>query len=670
MRSLVFTSASVGYVFYIDGNGQFVYSKTTDGGVSWGAANVVGSATTYLAFDVWFDQWTPGDSGTLIHCVYFDTAVDDVFYRTVDTGNSDTLGTQRVVFAGGSAAAGVGVFCSVTKTLDGKIYVAYDIDAGAERGFHRSTDGGVSFSANLSTTFVEATLDYALLLPASGTGDGADCAAIYFDSSAQAITVKVWNSSSASAVESATLATVVVASGIGTDGTGQYCFSASIRHSDGHIILSVVTERDTATSDHVVRDVTLGNSGGTPTISGANLTDITTNSDDHYYPSMFIDQLTGDIYVAYHGKRDGSEALGTSASIYYTKSTDGGATWSAGDTAYREGPTGGHFQTWAPLMGPRFGVVWRGGTSVLNFNAPNSLTFSAGPSDIVATLTQTLGALTSTGEADIAIAGSVAQTLGALTSSGEADIAIAGSVAQTLGTLTSAGEGDVNIAASLAQTLGVLTLTSEATTSNSITASLEQTLGALTLSSEADVEIAGSSSNTLGALTATGQAAVHIAATANVALGIATLLSEADVSISANVNNTLGALSSSSEGDLALVAVVSQVLGALTLESSVNSGQPRTATLDQTLGALTLDSDMELEGGEQQPSISSGGAPRRSRRSKKPSFIGVREGPQPIVAKLNLELGELRILSRAAMGEHPKLIARRRAIAALLMDHI
>lgn len=279
------------------------------------------------------------------------------------------------------------------------------------------------------------------------------------------------------------------------------------------------------------------------------------------------------------------------------------------------------------------------------------LTFGdAASTDIVATLTQTLGALTSTGEADIAIAGALSQTLGAL---------------------TSAGEADVNIAGTLAQTLGVLTLSSTGVTSDTLTATLEQTLGALTLSSEADLAIAGAASNTLGTLTATGQATAQIAATANVTLGIATLLSEADVAISANANNTLGALSSNAEGDLALVAVVSQVLGALTLESSVNSGQPRTATLDQTLGALTLDADIDLEGSDSpQPSISSGGAPRRSRRSKKPSFIGVREGPQPIVGRLNLELGELRILSRAVMGEHPKLIARRRAIAALLMDHI
>src|SRR6185436_12670532 len=100
---------------------------------------------------------------------------------------------------------GRGAFVSGTKTRSGYLYCAYDIDAGAERGLHRSTDSGTTWSANLATTFVEATLDQCKLFPASNTGDNNDCWAIYYDASATAITLKMWDSSAAAQVESSTI---------------------------------------------------------------------------------------------------------------------------------------------------------------------------------------------------------------------------------------------------------------------------------------------------------------------------------------------------------------------------------------------------------------------------------------------------------------------------------
>lgn len=44
-------------------------------------------------------------------------------------------------------------------------------------------------------------------------------------------------------------------------------------------------------------------------------------SDDYWYPQVFIDQLTDDIYVVYNGKRDGSQTLGTATTVNYVKST-------------------------------------------------------------------------------------------------------------------------------------------------------------------------------------------------------------------------------------------------------------------------------------------------------------------------------------------------------------
>jgi hypothetical protein len=364
MRSVVFTTTLIGYWFCIDSDGTFGYRKTTDGGATWGAEVVISAATTNLAFDVWFDKWTPGDSGTLIHTWYFDTTVSDVLYRTLDTA-SDTLGTQRVVFAGVSAVAARGVFVSGAKMRSGYLYCAYDIDAGAEKGLHRSTDGGPTWSASLLSTFIEATIDQCLLFPASNTGDDNDCWALYQDASADALTLKMWDSSAVGQVESATIQTM--AENV-TDLTGQMGFSASVRNSDGHLIVVSASERDTATADVQVFDI-----NGTGSI--VTKTAITTNIDDIYYPAVFIDQFTDKIYVAYNGSNDGTEVLGTSSRVYYTVSTDGGTSWSAEQTYKDLVDQLAIFQVWAPLTGPRFFVGWRIGTTLIG-NAANSVTFS------------------------------------------------------------------------------------------------------------------------------------------------------------------------------------------------------------------------------------------------------------------------------------------------------
>ena len=345
LRQEVWTTEAIGYRFIIDSDDDLFYLKTTDGGATWGSPVEIDTDTTIVCFalDVYYDKWTPGNTGTLIHIAWLTSDDGDVNYRTLDT-NGDTLGTQRLVFDGATAVAGRGTFVSVTKTVSGYLYVAYDIDAGAERGLHRSTDAGVNWSANLATTFVEATLDICILFPAMNTGDGNDCWALYQDASADALTLKMWDSSAAAQTESATIQAHIENV---TDLTGQIGFTAAIRHRDGHLIISSISERDTATSDHQVYDAA---SVASITLMGS----ITTNIDDHYHQSLFIDQRNDALYVAYNGKRDGSEVLGTTTKVYYTKSLDGGTTWTAGDTAYMEGAAGVVMQVWTPPMGPRF----------------------------------------------------------------------------------------------------------------------------------------------------------------------------------------------------------------------------------------------------------------------------------------------------------------------------
>jgi hypothetical protein len=91
---IVFTSDLVGYIFYRDSGGTIVYSKTTDGGATWGAAVTVNNVNTHIErVSVWYDRWTPGNTtGNIIHIVSRDSnnGTSDVYYREFDA-SSDTF---------------------------------------------------------------------------------------------------------------------------------------------------------------------------------------------------------------------------------------------------------------------------------------------------------------------------------------------------------------------------------------------------------------------------------------------------------------------------------------------------------------------------------------------------------------------------------------------------
>lgn len=363
VRSVVFVSPTVGYLFYTDANSDFVYKKTVDGGATWAAPVALSGAETIVSFDVWYDQWTPRDTGRLIHIWYFGVTNDRIIWRSLNTVN-DSLLAEVTVFQGASAVAGRGAFVSGAKMRGGNLLCCFDIDAGAEHGTYRSVNNGTSWASR--TDVVEATLDHAWVFPGMDA-DPQDAVIMYHDDSASEFTIKTHDDSANTNAESGALATVVP--GI-TDLTGQHHWTGAIRHSDGHLLVALWTERDTANGDLRCWDVSGSGIGQTVEKSF-----ILTNKDDSYYPSMFIDQRTGNVYLAYVGKSDGSETLDTTASVYYAKSVDGMASWTM-DTLYSA--TGSDWRgCWVPLMGPRFLAVWQDISSLaLMTNTDKSLEFA------------------------------------------------------------------------------------------------------------------------------------------------------------------------------------------------------------------------------------------------------------------------------------------------------
>lgn len=362
MRALVFVSTQIGYMFGINGDSDLDYMKTTNGGKTWAAAVDVFTGSVD-SFDVWYDQWTPGDTGRIIHIAYTENGTDDVVYTSLNTVD-DTQTADVDVFAGASAVLARGVFTSITKARGGNLYVAFDMDAGAETGLYRSTDNGVTWASR--TNPIEATLDQAMLFPANA-GDPQDIWMLYDDDSATQLTIKTHDDSANTNSESAGLTFDNQA----TDFTGQYGFSGSIRHQDGNLIFAFFNAYDAAGTDFLCYQW----DGTTLTA----LTALTTDIDDMYYPSVYLNQDQPDnIYIAYIGKSDGTETLGTTAGVYYALSTNRGVSWTK-DIAVSSA-TGDWRQTWTPNNGERFMVVFTDISALsLNTNFENSKDFGFTP---------------------------------------------------------------------------------------------------------------------------------------------------------------------------------------------------------------------------------------------------------------------------------------------------
>lgn len=317
----VYTDVDTGYLFFITSTGQVKYRKTVDGGASWSSSVRIDIAGFAWGIDVWFDKWTPGDAGTLVHVWWMGTGDDEINYRSLDTAG-DSLGTLRTVFVGTtfSSSTNRGVrSISGTKAVGGNLYVQFWGDTD-EHAFYRSTDFGATWTARTDGADGDGA-DEVLCLPDDDSADNQDIGMIYWDRTADEITVKKYDNSANSWGE-----TSISINMIDTEFSMQ--LSAVVRHSDGHIIVSAWSESNAPTADLRVFDIALS----TPTITA--LTDVITNSDNCARVALFIDQNTDDLYVIYLGNEDGSES-GASRTAFYKVSTDGGATWSS-QLAYQE----------------------------------------------------------------------------------------------------------------------------------------------------------------------------------------------------------------------------------------------------------------------------------------------------------------------------------------------
>ena len=317
----VFISDQVGYHFYRDSSNECVYSKSTDGGSSWGGAVIVddqGTATDCFNIAVWYDRWTPGDTGSMIHIVTLDNGSDSLFYNAIDTANSDTrLTGSTAIDADPGASQGASItagtsYPSITKGTDGTLYVGV-MDAQDQFVLICSTTCGTAsnWAEDNGGSPGENANEGQLLVPLPN----GDVMFIENDTSASDILTKVFTGGSWDA------GFATVDNNAADNTTYDQQMAATVDPKTGDIYLAYLADVSTLGRQDDIRTAIY--SGGS---WNAGTADVLTNDLRGITGvSIAFDSNTADIYVAYTA----TSTNGTAAqqNVYWQKSSDGMASW-------------------------------------------------------------------------------------------------------------------------------------------------------------------------------------------------------------------------------------------------------------------------------------------------------------------------------------------------------
>lgn len=316
LLSYVQTPSGVLYHFYVAHDSDLLYRKSFDGGFTWSKGVLIFAGTVFAAA-IYYDKWS-GLPGNLIHIVYTDTAVDDTFYVNLNTVD-DAVSVATTVFAGASAVQDGG-HLSLVRAAGGNLLCHTNIDAGAEGGFFRSVDVGANWT---SRTLNEALAidDQIVLLPGKDA-DTQDVMGIFSDASANEMSVWRYDDSANTWAETS-IATAMVS--VKSYNPPYYPRMAGATHPD--------------LSFNVVVAWSAINSAGAKlrcwTVSASAIVEktpvINSSGGNQGLCNIAINRETGDWYVVYVGKEDGTEKFPTSpgnlAAVYYKVSKDQGVTW-------------------------------------------------------------------------------------------------------------------------------------------------------------------------------------------------------------------------------------------------------------------------------------------------------------------------------------------------------
>ena len=317
-RGLVWTSPSVGYhLWKVSGPTDFLrISKSTDSGATFGAGDFnLYSSDDHRGSDLWYDKWTNGDTGGIIHVAWIETDGGAIHYRSLDTSD-DSLSSDIVVqetdinSSDGWNASTI----SICKARGGNLYIAVWENAAGGHSFWRSENDGVDWTER--TTMADGDeVDQIMILPANAADDD-DIWCIYLDRSANELSVKTYDDTRNSWSEISCDAAVI-------DSTIRINFDGVIRHSDDLLLISYWNDFDTTTTD-----LRSGTFDGTTWTQKTNLLD---NKEEATNVAMLINQQNDDVYVSYLI----GTAVPNAQAVKFQLSDDDMATW-GGENAYSQ----------------------------------------------------------------------------------------------------------------------------------------------------------------------------------------------------------------------------------------------------------------------------------------------------------------------------------------------
>lgn len=155
-QRLVAVSATRLYLFYLDndtGNTRITFILSTDGGANWGSATPFSPAAggSIMEFEVWYDKWTPDDTGDEIHVAWVKATIDSGIYHRSLTGVDAGLSSTHY-FDSGPAPTTNGNFdkIAITKDRSGDLWIAYKrTSADSFFSMYRSINDGATWTTPL-----------------------------------------------------------------------------------------------------------------------------------------------------------------------------------------------------------------------------------------------------------------------------------------------------------------------------------------------------------------------------------------------------------------------------------------------------------------------------------------------------------------------------------------
>lgn len=315
--TVVFISDSVGYAFYVGVTGNCVYSKTTNGGASWGSPVVADAQTDCIKIAVWYDRWTPGDnSGTNIHILTSDSGSDDLFYRRLDSTTDTFTPIGGPVNASGAGQSGSFIASenipSITKATDGVLYMGIQDNSDS---FVIKCSASCETAANWTeagTSPFDLDVDWLTLMPLSG----GDVMAIRWDISADVIDSKVYHAGTGLWDPAWTTVDGAALNNVTYDGH----FGATVNKTTNSIYLAYAADVDTLGTNDDIRTASYNG-----VVWTAKTSVLSNDAKGITGTKIATKQNTETIFVIYTART----TIGTpnTGNVYYKRSTDGMITW-------------------------------------------------------------------------------------------------------------------------------------------------------------------------------------------------------------------------------------------------------------------------------------------------------------------------------------------------------